>query len=239
LLTLQQRGMPKPPLDLPAEQAVHGDITETEFWDILPKVWDYTELSTAVLYNLYSAIRYIVSRGIEGDLVECGVHLGGAVMLMEHVLLRQAVADRRVFALDTFYGFVDRDEELDVDIASGEIACIPQTEESDFGDHAFENMASVGFRGLRVIKGDVLKTIPDTNFGKIALLRLDTDTYETTKFELEQLYGRVAVGGVIIIDDYGYTVGCKKAVDDFITEHPVFLQRVSRYCRSWIKIEVG
>jgi hypothetical protein len=70
---------------------------------------------------------------------------------------------------------------------------------------------------------------------EIALLRLDTDTYDTTKFELEQLYEKVVVGGVVIVDDYGYTVGCKKAVDDFIASRKIMLQRVNGNVRCWIK----
>ena len=38
---------------------------------------------------------------------------------------------------------------------------------------------------------------------EIALLRLDTDWYESTRHELEHLYPRLAPGGVLIIDDYG------------------------------------
>ncbi len=81
----------------------------------------------------------------------------------------------------------------------------------------------------------MLDTIPHLETKEIALLRLDTDTYDTTKFELEQLYDRVAVGGVIIVDNYGYTVGCKKAVDDFIVGRSIMLQRINSNVRSWVK----
>ena len=50
---------------------------------------------------------------------------------------------------------------------------------------------------------------------KIAVLRLDTDYYDSTRFELEHLYDRIPSGGFIIIDDYGHWQGCKKAVDEF------------------------
>jgi O-methyltransferase len=66
--------------------------------------------------------------------------------------------------------------------------------------------------------GDILKTkfIPD----KISLLRLDTDWYESTKFELDNFYDKVSIGGIVIIDDYGHWSGCKKAVDEFLLIHP-------------------
>src|SRR5262249_33755986 len=67
------------------------------------------------------------------------------------------------------------------------------------------------------IEGDVRRTLPNDSHARIAVLRLDTDWYESTKHELECLYDRLAVGGVLIIDDYGRWRGCRKAVDEFFT----------------------
>ena len=46
-------------------------------------------------------------------------------------------------------------------------------------------------------------------------MRLDTDWYESSKYELEQLYDNVVSGGVIIFDDYNHWQGQRKATDDF------------------------
>ena len=43
--------------------------------------------------------------------------------------------------------------------------------------------------------------------GNIALLRLDTDFYESTKKELEVLFPRLQPNGVLIVDDYGVISG--------------------------------
>ena len=50
---------------------------------------------------------------------------------------------------------------------------------------------------------------------KIAILRLDTDWYESSKYELEQMYDNVVIGGVIIFDDYYHWDGQRRATDDF------------------------
>jgi hypothetical protein len=236
MMTLNQRGICKPPLNLKAQKDEHLDITEEDFWSIVPLVWDFTELPIAVLYNLYCSARYIISAGIAGDFVECGVHMGGSIMMMEYILLTDdKYPDRRLFALDTFFGFVRRNEELDIDIESGLPACHPDSKPFDFSKDAIENMTSVGFSRLSIVKGDILHTIPTLDTKQISLLRLDTDTYETTKFELDQLYDRVVPGGVVIVDDYGYTFGCKKAVDDFVSSKSILLQRINRNCRAWVK----
>lgn len=226
----------KPRLDLAIEKQNHFDILEEEFWHFLTQVHDYTELPTAILFNLYTVARYIAENKIEGDFVECGVLVGGSIMMVEHVLKRyDTSSSRRVFALDTFRGFVRRDQDLDISIRDGRAVCHPSSTLLDYSDAAITNMKSVGYERLVVLQGDVLETIPTLDVQKIALLRLDTDTYDTTKFELETLYDRVVPGGVIIVDDYGYTLGCKKAVDDFISNRAVLLQRLNPNVRTWVK----
>jgi hypothetical protein len=60
------------------------------------------------------------------------------------------------------------------------------------------------------------------DIGVISLLRLDGDFYESTKTALEALAGNVAPNGVIIFDDYGAFVGCRKAVDEYLAAHSEF-----------------
>jgi O-methyltransferase len=235
VFTLAQRGI-HILRDLDREKALHKDITDEVFWSIVPRVWDYSELPTEILFNLYSAARYIAEANIAGDFVECGVHLGGSIMMMEHaLLLGDNQPGRRIFALDTFYGFVRRTEGLDVDIETGAATCIPSEIVDDYTEASSTNMRSVGFDKLHIVKGDVFETIPTLDTKSISLLRLDTDTYDTTKFELERLYDYVVPGGVVIIEDYGYPFGCKKAVDDFVASRPILLQRINRNVRAWVK----
>ena len=66
-----------------------------------------------------------------------------------------------------------------------------------------------------LIKGRFKETLPHTDLGKIAVLHIDGDWYESVKVCLEQLYDRVSSGGIIQIDDYGHWEGARKAVDEF------------------------
>ena len=56
---------------------------------------------------------------------------------------------------------------------------------------------------------------------KLALLRLDGDTYESTIQALTYLYPKLSPGGFIIVDDYNAFPNCKKAVDDYRSEHQI------------------
>lgn len=68
---------------------------------------------------------------------------------------------------------------------------------------------------LEFVIGPVEETLITKVPERIALLRLDTDWYESTRAELEYLYPRLVVGGVLIVDDYGHWKGARKAVDEY------------------------
>jgi len=74
---------------------------------------------------------------------------------------------------------------------------------------------------ISFVKDDILKTLQDAAVlpEKISVLRLDTDWYESTKAELEVLYPRLSIGGVLILDDYGHWAGSKKAVDEYFQKN--------------------
>jgi O-methyltransferase len=86
-------------------------------------------------------------------------------------------------------------------------------------DSVKQNLNYTGYPedNLHYIVGDVLKTLGDKSNipEKIAVLRLDTDWYESSKFELEKLYDNVVEGGLIIFDDYYHWEGQRKATDEF------------------------
>jgi hypothetical protein len=85
--------------------------------------------------------------------------------------------------------------------------------------------------------GRVEETLPQAAPDEIAILRLDTDWYESTRHELEHLYPRLSVGGILIIDDYGHWQGARKAVDEYFAGRSpaVFLNRVDYTCRLVVK----
>jgi len=223
------------PFDRQREQQTHPDIFEEDFWEIAPKVWPHTMLDVTVLYNAYSAAKYLMDSDVPGDFIECGVFLGGVIMMFEELCLRyDKTNSRRIIAMDTFAGFPSIDDTKDIVIRTGK--AMSDAPWADFYDRALANMRSVDFPRLNIVRGDVMTTIPTVNVDKIALLRLDTDTYETTKFELEQFYDRVSIGGVVIIDDYGFTIGCREAVEEFRAGRGIFPQRLNDWGRAWVKV---
>jgi O-methyltransferase len=100
------------------------------------------------------------------------------------------------------------------------------------------NLLSTGYpeEKCHFIKGDVLKTIPHEAIDEIAILRLDTDWYESTRHELQHLYPKLTRGGVLIVDDYGHWQGCRKAVDEYFTGRPPFMFAIDYTARMSIRL---
>jgi O-methyltransferase len=102
------------------------------------------------------------------------------------------------------------------------------------------NLASTGYPVDRVhfVRGKVEDTIPGTVPEPIALLRLDTDWYESTKHELTHLFPRLVPGGVLIIDDYGHWQGARQATDEYFASArvPLLLHRVDYTGRIAVKM---
>ena len=105
------------------------------------------------------------------------------------------------------------------------------------------NLNSLGYpeEFLHYIKGKVQDTLLNAHLlpkEPIAILRLDTDWYESSKIELETLYPLVATNGVVIIDDYFHWAGQRKAVDEYLAFHniPNTIQRINEHIGFFIKV---
>ncbi|MCB0828994.1 MAG: class I SAM-dependent methyltransferase [Solirubrobacterales bacterium] len=186
---------------------------------------DFTMTSVERQYALWKAVGHIESAGISGDVVECGVWRGGSSMLVALTLADLGAAPRDLWLFDTFSG-MSPPGEFDLDPAGRPMTEQWHRHEGRVHDPVFaycsldevrRNMASTGYpeQNIRLVPGPVEKTIPDQAPDRIALLRLDTDWYRSTRHELEQLWPRLSPGGVLVIDDYGHWAGARKAVDEY------------------------
>lgn len=99
------------------------------------------------------------------------------------------------------------------------------------------NMQRVALKDIAYVEGKVEDTLPGTLPGGIALLRLDTDWYESTKAELVHLYPLLQHGGVLIVDDYGQWVGSRTAVDEYFADQSgaPLMNRIDGGCYVGVK----
>ena len=206
---------------------------EPEVKTIVRTVRPRTMTAHEKLNALVTATGYVIDQGIPGDFVECGVWRGGSMQAVALALLGRGVSDRDLRLFDTFAGMPEPTEEdraLDGTPAAELLAESPRDAKIwavASLDDVREGMAETGYPAERVhySVGKVEDTLPAQAPERIALLRLDTDWYESTRHELEQLYPRLSPGGVLILDDYSTWLGARKAVDEFIarTGEPLLL----------------
>jgi hypothetical protein len=106
-------------------------------------------------------------------------------------------------------------------------------------DDVQENIMSTGYPKTltRYVQGRVEDTLYTETPSDIAILRLDTDWFESTRLELQILFPLVRRGGVVIIDDYGHWRGSRKAVDEYFSTTRLlpFLARIDYTCRAFVK----
>jgi hypothetical protein len=220
--------------DAPSGDGVHRlpiDFDEID-GELCRRVAPYTMTTPPRIYALRRAVEYVASRPVDGALVECGVWRGGSMMAIALTLLRLGVTDRELYLFDTFEGMTEPGDE-DVKHTTGERAADVLADASrDSHDWAIapldqvrEAVLSVGYpeEKIHFVEGRVEDTLPAGAPPEIALLRLDTDWYASTKHELVHLYPRLARGGVLIVDDYAYWEGARRAVDEYLEENEVSL----------------
>lgn len=219
------------------------DIVQSEGNDIYPvdfselskeiclKVSPYTMTSPVRVNALVESVKYISKNKIDGAFVECGVWKGGSTMAMALTLKNLEIEDRELFLYDTFTGMTKPGE---IDVSSNgkpafdEFSKRKTSEDSSTWclsslDEVKNNLFSTNYpqNKLHFIEGKVEETIPNHIPERIAILRLDTDWYESTKHELIHLFPRLQPNGVLIIDDYGHWQGARKAVDEYIAENNI------------------
>ena len=223
------------------------DFNKTDI-EIIKSVKPFTLTSIERRFALIQAVNYIIKNKIAGDIVESGVWKGGSIMLIAKTLLELKSYDKELYLFDTFEGMPKPTE---FDVSCKDELAIKEFEGQKIDnnssnwsrielDEVKKNVFSTGYNKekFHFIKGKVEDTIPKNSPETISILRLDTDWYDSTRHELIHLFPRLVKGGVIIIDDYGYWKGSKKAVDEYFEENniSILLNRIDTTGVIGIKI---
>ncbi|MFN8356737.1 MAG: TylF/MycF/NovP-related O-methyltransferase [Spirosomataceae bacterium] len=225
-----------------------GNELENDFLAIYQQCRPYTMTSLERMYAAHKAATYIVDNEVEGAIVECGVWKGGSTMMMVKTLLQRGVTDREIYLYDTYEGMpepTEKDKDLAGTSAQGTWSdnqtdtvnewCYSPLEEVQ------KNIYATGYpkEKIHFVKGKVEDTIPGTLPTAIALLRLDTDWYDSTYHELVHLYPLLQVKGALIIDDYGHWQGAREAVDQYFAENQInmLLNRIDYTGRIGLKLQ--
>jgi hypothetical protein len=190
----------------------------------ISKKWDYENgfyltCETNRIGKLMSHLEiYQMIINLPGDVLEFGVYKGVSfVQLLSFRHLLENNFSRKIIGFDMF-GKFPNDLMLESDkkfVENFENAGGYGISKKELENH----LQNKGFSNFHLIEGNILETLPkfieDNPALKISLLHIDVDVYEPTKIILENLWDKIVVGGVLMLDDYGTVEGETKAVDDF------------------------
>jgi hypothetical protein len=216
---------------------------DEELCATVERVLPRTMTSQVKIAALVEATRYVVRHRVPGAVVECGVWRGGSMQAVAWTLLALGDTERELHLFDTFEGMPPPTEADTRTTEEGPLSAEKLLAESDKDSRMW------AIAGLDLVKramaeteypddkvhfhpGLVEDTTPDQAPDTIAILRLDTDWYASTKHELDHLYGRLSPGGILILDDYGDWDGARKATDEWLAEtaEPIFLAPMGSGC---------
>jgi O-methyltransferase len=218
-------------------------------------------MSTSRMNAILETIRYVKKKNIPGDLVECGVYMGGNIALSIGEMKRLDI-NRSFWAYDTFSG-VPKNELIDNDThipmnkeGSGESVesryvddkwCYCDLDEVNQNvlectknqtNYKYNNEETKDIIDDIVIyvEGSVIDTIPKTLPEQISFIRLDMDIAAPTKHTLEHIWDLIPIGGVIHIDDYNMFSGVHEVVDEFFDDKFIYTQEIDDCAISIVRL---
>jgi hypothetical protein len=221
----------------PHAPALPPDFDQT-ISDTVRSVGPFTRTSPERIFALCEAVTYLVRCAIPGDIVECGVWRGGSMMAVARTLAQAQDRSRHLYLFDTFEGMPPPGAQ-DVSYEGRHAGALLEAsrKEDAYSLWCYSPLDEVKLAFSRIdypadklhfVKGLIEETVPQQAPARIALLRLDTDWYESTRHELIHLFPLIVPGGVLIVDDYGHWRGARQAVDEYFTQHrvPILLNRI-------------
>jgi O-methyltransferase len=157
---------------------------------------------------------FLQTLSIPGEIWEAGVYRGGSALLLKRLLLAalRPAALPRLRLFDSFEGLPAGAADIDLH------------NEGDFSDTSIEAVmrlvgtdAFIDFR-----KGWIPSTFAGLADSRVRLAHVDVDIYPSTVDCCEFIYPRMAAGGVMLFDDYGFAScpGARKAIDEFFADKP-------------------
>lgn len=161
-------------------------------------------------------------RDITGDIVEFGCNEGATSRLLAHEILPWP--SRLLWLFDSFEGLPapsEKDRLIDDISQLGSIAAY-RGELRANEDQVREKLRLVPFPAerTRIVRGWIDETLKGKDVPEqVAFAFVDFDFYQPIRTALEFLDRTTSLGGLVIVDDYGFfSEGAQLAVDEFVAE---------------------
>lgn len=181
-------------------------LLDREFLACHRAIREYTLVDLYRCYELWHLLAQVAH--LSGDVLEVGTWRGGTGCLLG-VRARDLGLESEVFLCDTFAGVV-KTGGADRSYSGGEHA--------DTSVPVVEDLAGrLGLANIRILTG----IFPDDTADRVAdrtfrFCHIDVDVYQSGKDVLAWVWPRLARGGIVVFDDFGFasTTGITKLVDE-------------------------
>ena len=157
---------------------------------------------------------------IDGDVVECGCWRGLSSYQIATNLEKHHFSGT-FYIFDSFEGLSKFDEDdiplsglKDEELRKKEFACDMNIVQSNLNEFNF----------IEYKKGWIPTRFKEVEEKRFSFVHIDVDMYQPILDSLNFFYDRMLPGGIIVLDDYGFTYfpGAKKATDEFIRDKKDF-----------------
>lgn len=165
-------------------------------------------------YVLRELVRF--TRNVPGVMAECGSFRGASAYF-----LAKEAPDIPLHLFDSFQGLSepgDKDFPPKKDRHTWKQGAFFVTEEE-----VRRNLSE--FSRIILHKGWIPDRFPDVTEERFRLVHIDVDLYKPTLESIKFFYPRMNPGGVIVIDDYGFTTcpGAHQAVKEYMEDKPEYV----------------
>jgi O-methyltransferase len=155
------------------------------------------------------------------NVVECGCWRGHSTLILASLMDLHRSGSSRFHVFDSFEGLSEFGERDRSSFMAKKAAQDAEREKyaSDF-DRLAAMVKPLGF--VRLHKGWIPQVFDEVDVGAISFANIDVNLYEPTLRSHEFINPRLAPGGIVFFDDYGYKTfpGARAAVDEYLRRVP-------------------
>jgi O-methyltransferase len=160
-------------------------------------------------FTVYQLVRSL--KWATGDIAECGTFTGATSYFMA-LADRETGGQRQLHLFDSFEGLSSPIGADGTNWHAGDLAASVKQLQETLAD----------FDRIHIYKGWIPTRFDQVSDKQFCFIHIDVDLFQPTLDTLEFFYPRLVPGGMVVCDDFGFTLcpGARKAMDDFFASKP-------------------
>lgn len=170
----------------------------------------------------------VLSKGVDGDFVEFGVHRGGTAAILAQLLMK---SDRKLHLFDRWGDLPEPTAEDGRQQQNYARTNIPDKLQELIDQPPLESTKDLierrmGFARTVYYQGWYEDTLPTYQGKRIAFASVDCDYYKSVALVLDFIAENAAPGCAIVVDDYDEWPGARQATDEFCAKRNLPMEAV-------------